>query len=43
MTLEDLSICYIIFKQQRPTELAQLCYETIKLSKDQHVITKDDL
>jgi hypothetical protein len=43
MTLEDLSICYIIFKQQRATELAQLCYETIKLSKDQHVITKDDL
>ena len=34
MDLEDLIKCYYVFKYQRNSELAQLCFEVIKLTKD---------
>lgn len=43
MDLEDLTICYLIFKKGRPEEIAELCYEIMKLAKDQESVSMDDM
>lgn len=36
-------MCYIVFSQQKTHDFAQLCFEMLKLSKDQDQIERDDL
>jgi len=43
MDFSDLCQCYFVFKAQRPGDFAQLCFQMLKLTKDQPVIGRDDL
>lgn len=43
MDFTDLCQCYFVFKYQRPYEMAQLCFEMLKLTKDQDYLSQDDL
>lgn len=42
MDLTDLKMCYIVFSKQKPEEIPLLCYEIMKVARDQDAITLHD-
>lgn len=43
MCFEDFLVCYLVFEQREVHDVGQLCFEMLKLSKDQESINRDDL
>jgi hypothetical protein len=43
MSFDDLAAVYLVFKNRRVEEIAQISFEMMKLSKEQETISRDDL
>lgn len=43
MSFSDLGAAYLVFKYQEENEIAELCFEIIKLQPQKENIGKDDL
>ena len=43
MSFSDLGAAYLVFRYQEENEIAELCFEIIKLQRQKENIGKDDL